>query len=362
MMISRKTRSYSHTARINNIVGESYRYAQDLRFINDGIFDVLAEAPDVIDETAAASDDAYAQPLTDKQAKVYAGRIALLLSVLGQRYFRLERVPSATDMDDALFTELSIAEANYLTYLHELRDAARTSDQEAAANTFRTVLTWSQTTLMDLCERIGRLSDPLRGIGHLGLRVSEVTRNAAMLAAGSLEVFRRCTTGPAASGLRRLAKSRDTLRRSQPNFWLARTDLPANIEIGESVALVGLVDSTGWSERPIKPYSFARLANGLEVRVHYKDLKQNGIAPRSYLWVNGKVEQFGDQTGLVAHFEGPGTWASNVWEDWIADKIRVGFDRWPRVIEATAEFAHPLDQYGAHDGLSRINSEVQYAE
>jgi len=361
MIISRKTRSYAHLAWINNIVGESYRYAQDLRFIGGEIFDALTEAPDVADETPATSDDAYAQPLTDEPARIYAGRIALLLAVLGQRHFRLDPAPSGMGIDDVLFTELSIAEANYLTFLAELRDAARASDREAAADTFRTVLTWSQTTLMDLCERIGRLSDPLRGTGHLGLRVSELTRNAAMLAAGSLEVCRRCTTGPAAAGLRRLAENRDVLRRSQPNFWIARTDLPTDIEIGESVALVGLVESTGWSERPVKPYSFARLTNGLEVRVHHKDLKQNGITPRSHVWVNGKVEQFDDRIGLVAHFEGPGTWASNMWEDWIANEIRIGFDRWPRVIEATAEFAHPLDQYGAHDGLSRIKAEVQYA-
>ena len=142
-------------------------------------------------------------------------------------------------MDDALFADLAVAEANYLTYLSELRKTARASNPEATADIFRTVLTWSRTTLMDLCERIGKLSDPMRGIGHLGLRVSELTRNAALLAAGSLEVYRRCTTGPAAAGLRRLAKSRDVLRRSQPNFWLAKTDLPSDIEMGETIAMIG---------------------------------------------------------------------------------------------------------------------------
>lgn len=362
MMISRKSRSFSHTARINNIVGEAYRYAPDLRFIDENLFVELAEAPDVIDETAATSDDEFAEPLSDNQATAYSGRIALIVAVLGQRYFRLDRAPSATDIDDTLFTDLSVAEAAHLNFLDDLREAARASDQIASGGIYRDVLSWAQTTLMDLCERIGRLSDPMRGIGHLGLRVSELTRNAALLAAGSLEVYRRCTTGRAAAGLRRVAEGRDVLRRSQPNFWLAKTSLPPDIELGATIALVGLIESTGWNERPNKPYSFARLENGLEVRVHHRDLKQNGIAPRSYLWVNGKVEQFDDQIGLVAHFEGPGTWASTVWEDWLADTIRAGFDRWPRVIEATAEFAHPLDQYGAHDGLSRINSEVQYVQ
>jgi hypothetical protein len=84
-----------------------------------------------------------------------------------------------------------------------------------------------------------------------------------------------------------------------------------------------------------------------------------GIAAGRELWVRGKVEEEDGTPVLVAEFEGPGTHAGAVWEDWTADEVRDSYDLWPLVVDMVAELPAPGRRGGAADLLARIAEPIE---
>lgn len=250
-------------------------------------------------------------------------------------------------------SELGVIEAEYNRRLDALRTASLNQEGAQAESIYQDMIA-DVDTLDDLLLGVGLLRVADRRIGNLGLRCSDLARHFSMLIAGAIQVMRRLSTGPGAAGMKRIASNRQILRRYDTAQWEATVPL-AGLEEGSNQVVMGEIRETGWISRPDTPYSFLRLTDGAELRIHRRDIKQNGVIPGSITWVRGKVEVNSEGNKvLIAHFEGPGTHASSIWEDWLADEVRAAYDLYPRVIDANWEFPSLGVRYSGGDLISRV--------
>ncbi|MCT0248122.1 hypothetical protein [Synechococcus sp. CS-205] len=314
------------------------------------LFSQFPRVPDVIDEGATEPLPGYGA-ITDEEAERVAS--ALGRSAHARLHDAVMR-PGATPVNPGrLLMLLGTAEASYDARLHDLRETARAGDLPAATAIFLE-LVHDVEKLDPVLEGAGLLPVADRRMGNLGLRCSDLARRHAMLLAGTVLVMRRLSTGPGEAGMRRIAGNRTTLRRYDTAQWQGGLPLSALPE-GEDQVVVGEIAEMGWVDRPLIPYSFLRLTDGSELRIHRRDIKQSGTVPGALVWIRGKVEL--DDNGekvLVAHFEGPGSHADTVWEDWLADEARHAYDLYPRVIDGNWEFPSIGVQYSAGDLISRL--------
>lgn len=230
------------------------------------------------------------------------------------------------------------AERAHIEALARLRTAALAGAVTPALTEVWRGLTHPAThPLRAMCAAVGALDPGERARGALGVRASMAARRGAMLAAGCAHLHRRIATTRLRRGLPGIAGRRGTLWRGRPRAHAARTHTSGVTE-GDRVEYTGLVTATGWVDRPEVPYSYATTER-CEVRVHRRDLLTTGVAVGAALWVRGKFEPDDGAPVLVAEFEGPGTHAGAVWEDWLADQVRHTYDLYPLVIDMVAEFA-----------------------
>ncbi len=314
------------------------------------LFTQFSRIPDLIDESVSEPLPGYG-PISDEHAQRVASAVGR--SVHARLHDAWMRPGGAPVDQGRLLMRLAAGEAAYEERLSGLREAALAGDSRAAATVFLALID-DVEALDQAIEGAGLLSVEERRIGNLGLRCSDLSRRSAMLAAATVLVMRRMSTGPGEAGMRRIAGNRTTLRRYDTAQW--RGNLPLNVLPEEEDQVVaGEIAATGWVERTSIPYSFLRLTDGAELRIHRKDIKQNGIVQGALIWIRGKIEidESGDKV-LIAHFEGPGNHAGAFWEDWLADEAREAYDLYPRVIDANWEFPALGVQYSAGDFISRL--------
>lgn len=314
------------------------------------LFSRFEAIPLLIDEGAETPLPGYG-PISDDHAARVASAVGRAVHArLHDAYMR--PAGTAVAAGEALM-RLASGEVSYEAALGALHEAALQGDAEAAAAVFENLLaavgTWESQI-----EGVGLLPVQQRRIGNLGLRSTDLSRRLALLLAGCVLIMRRMSTGPGEAGMRRIAANRTTLRRYDTAQWQGLEPLHSRPE-GDNQVVTGEIASIGWVDRPEIPYSYVRLTDGAELRVHRRDIKLNGTVPGALIWVRGKVEL--DESGhkiLVAHFEGPGNHAGDVWEDWLADETRPAYDLYPRVIDANWEFPPLRVQYSTGDLLSRL--------
>lgn len=321
----------------------------------DAVVDQLARIPDAVDEMPSPDQDSYPweAPIDDDAALVLAAAPAIVVHLASQLAFRSgSDEPAAAGWDPGLAAAVAGAETEHLELLAEAWEAAETSDVELMRALYAHVL-GSLVDLVELCAAVGALDADARRVAHLGLRTCAVARRRAMIAAALVQLLRRASTPRGAAGLRRITSGRGVATRHEPDLWTASTSIDG-VDEGDSTRFVGLVTETGWVDRPEIPYSFARTTGDVEVRVHHRDVQRSGLQTGSLLWVHGKVEDLDGAPGIVAHFEGPGSHAGEVWEDFLADDVREAYDLYPNVVEAVWEFPVCTARNGAADLLGRI--------
>lgn len=320
----------------------------------EDLFKAFLDVPDLIDEAADEPLPGYG-PITDEHAQRVAS--ALGRSVHARLHDACMRSTQNARDVGLLLVQLASGEAAYETRLAALRDAAAAGDASGAAAVYHALLA-DVERLEPALEGLGLLPVEQRRIGSLGLRGADLARRVAMLLAASVMVLRRMSTGPGQAGMKRIATNRTSLRRYGTAHWLGQQPLRSLPDEAEQQVVAGEIAEIGWVERPDIPYSYVRLTDGAELRVHRRDIKLNGTVPGALIWIRGKVEVDGSgEKILVAHFEGPGSHAPVFWEDWLADEVRPAYDLYPRVIDANWELPPLGVQYCAGDLLSRLQED-----
>jgi hypothetical protein len=286
----------------------------------------------------------------DAVSDACARRMAIALATgLHAQFHRAFDAGGGAATPDGAAALLNTAERAYVTALAATRHAA-----QAGLPTIELRRLWAALSepathpVSAVCAAVGALGPGDRAAGGLGLRASLLARRTAMLGAGVVDLHRRMLRPRLARGLAGIASRRATLWRARPEVRVARSSLTGTRPL-DRVEIVGRVRATGWVDRPEVPYSFAR-CDDFEVRVHRRNLVAIGVGVGRHLWVRGKVETGGEIPLVVAEFEGPGTHAGAIWEDWMADESRGAYDLWPQVIDLVGEFP----RIGARGGMSDL--------
>lgn len=337
LLVSRKA-SEAFTADPDNII--------DWQDINEQ----LRRVPEIVDESAEDPVPGYGA-LTDEQAYIVASIAAK--SVHARLHYSANcAIEAENDIATSIF-KVSACETSYADMLTKLHHAALEADHQQAIDLFYGWLdeiVVAEAAIKSV--RLLRATD--RKVANIGFRSADIVRRYAMLTAGIIQVVRRLSTSRGASGMKRIAENREQIRRYEIAQWLGGQSL-ADLDLGENQVVMGEVAEMGWVNRPEIPYSFVRLSDGAELRIHRKDIKQSGVIPGSHIWVRGKVElAANDEKILVAHFEGPGSHASEYWEDWLADEVRNAYDLYPKVVDANWELPVNNLRYAAGDLISRV--------
>lgn len=262
------------------------------------------------------------------------------------------RAHGAFDSGGATFDSraLTAVELAYRTRLGALREAARAGSLKAVGQSLRLLLGPDLARLEAVCAATGSAADSIAQ-GAARVRATQLARSTAGLAAGAVALQRRLVDARLRSTTADLAARRETLSRGHvavlsaaPGFALA--------PVGTRLAVIARATSITWIDRPERPYTRFDLADGSQIRVHFRNLRAEGLSGTHWLWVRAKVEQPDDGIPYaVAEFEGPTATAGEVWEDWLQVEARDAYDVSPRSVDLVTDFPDlaaphaPLDLY-----------------
>jgi hypothetical protein len=303
-----------------------------------------------------ASDPHVPSELGAARAEVIGRDLATILHVRFHAGFHAafaagaDRAPPEADPREVLRAEL-----DHRTRLGSLRRAAADGSLVAVARVLRLIFGPDAARLDGLCAAAGTTGETL-GDGITRLRVSDVARRTAALAAGAVVLQRRLTDERLRTTTAEISAGRSVLTRDRPSILEAAPGFVGRPP-GTRLAVIARVDDVMWVESPNRPHTRLALAGGSEIRVYDRDLRLEGLGGRHWVWAWIKVEEpDGGVPYAVADFERPVAPADTAWEDWLHVEARSAYDVAARSVGLVADFADlsqhsaPLDLYARTTG------------
>jgi hypothetical protein len=322
----------------------------------DSLVALLKEIPRLIEASASKSETkprAASKPIRLAWGKALARATAIGIHVRLHQAFHRGLRQSPVRPTDTLAKQITMEERTYRSFLARTRLAARRSDITGAMKLLTSVVDQAHL-FADLCSRAARASRSRKG-ALLGLSVSSLARQYAMLAAGLVLVIERLQDPRSSKATATVARTRKRLSRSVVRLPTARRSLTGT-RVGAKAAIVGRIESLAWQDRTRKPFSVARLADKRgALLVPYKSMRQQGVSAGANVWAQGKVKRNSKGSRyLEVEFEGVGKHQQRYWEDWLAQLARPAYDLYPGTLLMEWEFPRLGRRSAASDMYSRI--------
>ncbi len=245
--------------------------------------------------------------------------------------------------------------------LHTSLGALRAAAQHGSIEQVGVALSYLSGAALDRLREACAAADPAAAdpiAGHDAVAVSQLARRLAAAAAGGVLLQYRLSSSRLQSSTVGIAERRTHLVDHDGPFIADTVMSLADLDEGQRTGLLVNVVDAAWIERPERPYTQLVLANGEELRVHFKNARQVGHTGPQWLWARCKAEgSDGDVPYAVAEFEGPTGGAATVWENWLQTEARQAYDIAPSSIHAFAAFGAPGSLSCRLDITSRINRE-----
>ena len=288
--------------------------------------------------------------LSEPNAVVAAGGIAKALYYAGFHGHKTAGDAKSIDEIEMLFEGV----------LSLLRLACLTEKKDLTAAALET-LTGS---LIDAISEEATTSDPSDDTANAlkSIRLTTLIHRICAVAAAVPRLQLRQHTARSASSLAGIASRRDQLLMDGlPNAEETITSF-TGYEEGDRIAVVAYAVEVVWVDRPNRPYSRVLLANGEELRVHFKNIRRTGIVGNVWIWARCKVEGVDEVSGrlyAVAEFEGPTTKAGECWENWLQVEAGEEYQFTPQSVHLfTSKNDHSLDLFSRIEGKVSEEEEV----
>ena len=322
----------------------------------DSLVALLKEIPRLLEAGTSKGETkrhAAYKPTRFAWGKTLARATAIGIHVRLHQAFHRGLRQSPVRPTEGLARQITMEERAYRSFLARTRLAARRSDIPVAMKLLTSVVDQAHL-FADLCGRAARASQSRKG-ALLGLKVSSLARQYAMLAAGLVLVIERLQDSRSSKATASVARTRKRLSRSVVRLPIARRSL-AGARVGAKAAVVGRIESVAWQDRTRKPFSVARLADKRgALLVPYKSMRQQGVSVGANVWAQGKVKRNSKGGRYVeVEFEGVGKHQQRYWEDWLAQLARPAYDLYPGTLLMEWEFPRLGRRSAASDMYSRI--------
>lgn len=188
-----------------------------------------------------------------------------------------------------------------------------------------------------------------------GLRASRLIRHAAFLAAAVPFLRARLGSERLADSTAELLTRRSQLERldGPPLLGTRRLLRPVH---GKTLQVRGMVQETGWVERPQKPFGWARTADGIVLVLPWKRFENFGAVAGTMVWAAGRVEENYATLGTVVKVEAEGLTqhADTVFADWLATELRDAIDLQPGSLRLWWELPDPRSPQAMNDLDSHV--------
>lgn len=239
-----------------------------------------------------------------------------------------------------------------------LRRSAATGSAAGAARVLARMLATDTRALLAAAAAAPPSSDDPAD-GALAVGVARTTHRLAMLAAGAVHVQRRLAVPRLRASTAGIAARRVAGAMPRPRLSGAATTLDGTDPL-ERIALLARVQDVTWVDAGRRPHARCDLADGSQLRVHFRNVRLDGLAGGVWVWARAKAEPPADDGSryAVAEFEGPTTTADRIWESWLAVEARASYDAAPRSVHLIAELPDPRSGPGRLHLLSRISPEA----
>ncbi|MBL4763021.1 MAG: hypothetical protein JKY93_10035 [Gammaproteobacteria bacterium] len=188
-----------------------------------------------------------------------------------------------------------------------------------------------------------------------GLRATRLVRELALWTAAIPLLAVRLSDDRLRASTQKLAARRTQLRRHDGPPGRALLKVPP-LPTGRNATVIGVIEETGWVERPGNPYGWALLQNDEILVLPHKRFRTRGAAPDAVVWASGRVKASFAELGRVLEIEaeGPSQHAGTVWADWLADELRGALDIAPGSLRLWWEMPDPRSDWANRDISSHL--------
>ncbi|MFA6984788.1 MAG: hypothetical protein WC213_01095 [Arenimonas sp.] len=217
------------------------------------------------------------------------------------------------------------------------------------------IVDWTARLQPACVEAAAAPSELQLGLQIPGLRASRLIRHAAFLTAAVPFLRARLGSERLADSTAELLTRRSQLERldGPPLLGTRRLLRPVH---GKTLQVRGVVQETGWVERPQKPFGWARTADGIVLVLPWKRFENLGAAAGTMVWAAGRVEENFATLGTVVKVEAEGMTqhADTVFADWLATELRDAIDLQPGSLRLWWELPDPRSPHAMNDLDSHV--------
>jgi len=239
--------------------------------------------------------------------------------------------------------------------LIRVRRYAAGGDIEQVGPLAKRIVEWTARSQPVCVEAAAAPSELQLSLQMPGLRASRLLRHAALLTAAVPFLRARLGSERLAESTAELLTRRQRLERMDGPPLLG-TRRPLRPAPGKTVQVRGIVQETGWVERPQKPFGWARTSDGIVLVLPWKRFENYGVVAGSLVWAAGRVEENFASLGAVVKVEAEGLsqHAGSVFADWLATELRDAIDLQPGSLRLWWELPDPRSPHAVNDLDSHV--------